>query len=99
MLAHRAMYAREIGAVPAGLTLDHRCRVRCCVNPAHLRPLTNRENVLAGEGITAINARRSFCSRGHSLADARVVRRSNRGAHRLCRVCDRAREAARRGHS
>jgi DNA-binding XRE family transcriptional regulator len=30
--------------IPEGLQLDHLCRVRCCVNPAHLEPVTNREN-------------------------------------------------------
>src|SRR5689334_10590331 len=44
-LAHRWSYETFVGAIPAGLTLDHLCRVRGCVNPTHLEPVTRRENV------------------------------------------------------
>ncbi len=48
--AHRFMWERENGPVPAGLTLDHKCRVRCCVNPDHIEPVTNAENARRGAG-------------------------------------------------
>jgi len=44
-LAHRVVYERLIGQIPAGLTLDHLCRVRNCVNPQHLEPVTIAENL------------------------------------------------------
>jgi len=44
-IAHRLLYETVRGPVAAGLQLDHLCRVRCCVNPAHLEPVTPRENV------------------------------------------------------
>jgi len=44
MLAHRATYYATVGAVPPGKELDHRCGVRRCCNPAHLRALTRKEN-------------------------------------------------------
>lgn len=47
-LAHRLMYEQEIGAIPEGLTLDHLCRVRNCVNPDHLEPVTTAVNVQRG---------------------------------------------------
>ena len=42
--AHRFMYERAKGPLPEGLTLDHLCRVRSCVNPDHLEPVTHAEN-------------------------------------------------------
>lgn len=47
-LAHRLSWERVNGSVPEGLDLDHLCRVRCCINPAHLEPVTRRENVMRG---------------------------------------------------
>ncbi len=44
VLAHRWAYERFTGPIPAGLELDHLCRVRHCVNPAHLEPVTRSEN-------------------------------------------------------
>ena len=56
MGAHRWSYQHHIGPVPEGLVLDHLCRVRHCVNPDHLEPVTSRENTLRGEGFAAVNA-------------------------------------------
>lgn len=61
--AHRAVYTLLAGAIPAGLTLDHLCRVRHCVNPAHLEPVTAKENCLRGVSPFAKNARKSCCPR------------------------------------
>lgn len=44
--AHRAFYAKVHGVIPRGLVIDHICRVRCCVNPAHLRAVTSQVNAL-----------------------------------------------------
>lgn len=45
-MAHRYMYEREVGQIPEGMHLDHLCRVRACVEPAHLEPVTPRENAV-----------------------------------------------------
>lgn len=49
-MAHRFSYEHFVGPIPEGLTLDHLCRVRCCVNPKHLEPVTIQENVRRGAG-------------------------------------------------
>lgn len=51
-IAHRLAYSAFIGAVPAGLVVDHLCRVRSCVNPSHLEPVTNVENLRRGTRAT-----------------------------------------------
>lgn len=85
--------AMEVGGVPvpAGLVIDHICRNRRCVNPAHLRAVTNRENVLSGTGITAGNVTKTACPRGHTLSGDNLYL-TPRG-HRDCRACRRAAQA------
>lgn len=46
--AHCVYWERAHGAVPSGYELDHLCRVRDCVNPHHLEPVTHTENVRRG---------------------------------------------------
>lgn len=48
--AHRWSYEQFVGPIPDGLELDHLCRNTCCVNPAHLEPVTHAENVRRGNG-------------------------------------------------
>ena len=91
-LAHRAAYIALVGPVPGGLPLDHLCRNRACVNPAHLEPVTNAENILRGEGYSAINARVTHCPKGHPLfGDNLWVRKRTWGDQRECRQCHRNR--------
>ena len=46
--AHRAVYEVFYGPIPNGLVIDHLCRVRCCVNPAHLEAITQADNLRRG---------------------------------------------------
>lgn len=80
---HRAMYEETVGPIPDGLVCDHICRVRNCVNPAHLEIVTQRENLLRGEHLLVRLWRANTCKRGHSLGDALV----DREGRRRCRIC------------
>lgn len=79
---HRIAYEHSFGPIPEGLEIDHLCRVRRCVNPAHLEAVTHAENKR--------RARRTHCQRGHELTPR------NCGTRRMCKRCDADRSAARR---
>lgn len=85
MRAHRVVYEMVRGPVARGLELDHLCRVRACVNPDHLEPVTHAENLRRGEGIGAQNRRKTHCKRGHEFTPTNTVYQRN-GA-RNCLAC------------
>ncbi len=90
--AHRVVYEDAIGGyLKASLQLDHTCRNRLCVNPAHLEPVTQRVNTLRSEGPSAINARKQRCKRDHPFDDANT--RIRKDGRRVCKACCRQREA------
>ena len=88
-LAHRVVYEAIVGPIPDGLTLDHKCRVRCCVNPDHLEPVTFRENVLRGMSIPAQQSRQTHRLRGHELSGSNLRIETN--GSRRCKACDNVR--------
>ena len=92
VLAHRWAYAYFYDSPALGL--DHLCRVRHCVNPAHLEPVTIRENVLRGENNAAQNARKTHCPLGHEYNEVNTRRIGNR---RWCRACAVVRRRTARG--
>lgn len=85
--AHRTMYEVFVEPIGQGLTIDHLCRVRRCVNPDHLEPVTVGVNVLRGNSVSGINLRKTHCVHGHKFDDANTYMRPN--GDRNCRECRR----------
>ena len=87
LYGHRFAYEALVGPIPDGLEIDHLCRVRHCVNPGHMEPVTSRENTLRGIAPAARNARKTHCKRGHEFTPENTHMRPN--GHRQCRACRR----------
>ena len=109
-LAHRVSFIVAGNDIPDGLQLDHLCRVRNCVNPAHLEAVTGRENVIRGNGpikskerirtvqkIRATQQRQlTHCKRGHEFTPENIRRmRFGRGCRTCINMFQRARRADR----
>lgn len=86
--AHRLTYRLENGPITEGLHIDHLCRVRHCVNPAHLEAVSHAENVR--RGLAPFGVLRSECKRGHDISDPENVRELTNGT-RQCLICHRIR--------
>lgn len=101
-LAHRYAYEQSVGPIPDRHDLDHVCHStdpecaggwtcphRCCVNPAHLRPATRRQNLLEGAGqtIPSRHAAKTYCPQGHPYNEENT---ESYYGERRCRECRRA---------
>lgn len=92
VLAHRVSYELANGPIPDGLVIDHLCRNRRCVNPAHMEVVTHSVNILRGESMSAKNSRKTHCVHGHPFVAGNIVRGNNDS--RRCRECKKATDAA-----
>ena len=84
---HRLSYEAFVGSIDSDKEIDHICRVRDCVSPFHLRQLTPKENTLCGFGISAINAKKTHCLRGHKYDEVNTY--WDKSGHRYCLACNR----------
>ena len=92
--AHRMVYeVLGLPIPPAHLVVDHVCRVRHCVNPDHLRIVTETVNAHENnDSPFAQNRRKTECKYGHPLTpdNVRMVSylcRKGRPVRRTTRVC------------
>jgi|ERR1035437_6160 hypothetical protein len=93
--AHRVMYELLIGPIPDGLVIDHLCKVRACVNPVHMEPVTIAENTFRGtiyirkaEWAASI----THCPFGHPYDESNTDYQPH---GRRCRQCHNRRERER----
>ena len=93
--AHRVIFEALVHSVEPPLDLDHLCRVRRCVNPEHLEPVTRSENTLRGllPSVVAAGNRRAaalatHCANGHLYTPSNLYVAP--GGQRRCRTCRRA---------
>ena len=87
MQAHRWLFEQLRHPIPDGMTLDHLCPNKHCVNPNHLAVASVKENILRGNGPAAINARKTHCKNGHAFDSQNTyIRKSGK---RSCRRCGR----------
>jgi HNH endonuclease len=95
---HRRIYEFFSGPIPEALELDHLCRTRCCVNPAHLQPVPHIENIKRGNSHQTQFKAQTHCKRGHVLDEANS--HWDQRGRRSCRKCKswRSAEAWRKAH-
>lgn len=93
-VAHRFSYEAHVGPIPDGHVIDHLCRNKACVNPAHLEAVTQSENISRAPGLGEFQRAKSHCRNGHPYeGDNLYVYPSGQ---RGCRTCNRESHQRRR---
>ena len=96
--AHRVSYTMFIGSIPPDLVIDHLCRTRNCVNPEHMEPVSNDENIRRGAWAALTQSQKTHCVHGHPFSGDNlrvdVSRRRGRpvSSRRTCKTCARLRQ-------
>lgn len=84
-IGHRISYNIYVGEIPKGLVIDHLCKNIKCVNPAHMEPVTQKDNILRGEAPSSLQAQQTHCLEGHPLFGENLF--ITKDGKRVCRQC------------
>jgi hypothetical protein len=89
-VAHRAAYRLLVGPIPERMDVHHKCKVKLCVNPDHLKPVTRSEHLL----LEPSARRKKKCIHGHSLSGSNLYEYHDKTGHlrHICRTCNRLRQ-------
>jgi len=103
VMAHRYSYLINVGPIPDGYQIDHKCHTddlgcpggpdcihRRCVNPTHLEAVTASENTMRQRHY---ERSKTECPKGHPYEGGNLIAGSD--GRRRCRECDRARKRKR----
>jgi len=87
--AHRIVYKLLVGPIATGMTIDHLCKNKQCVNPKHMEVVSMGVNVLRSDGPAAVNSRKTVCKNGHPFSGNNLTFHNRPGGHvkRVCRQC------------
>lgn len=85
ILGHRYIYRHFKGDIPDGLTIDHLCKNKLCVNPDHLEPVTMRENLARSNSISSVNRAKTHCPNNHPYDDRNTL--FAKDGSRICKEC------------
>lgn len=85
LLAHRVVFTEEVGPIEDGMTVDHLCNNKLCMNVFHMELVTVSENSLRQK------QRQTHCKYGHPLSgdNLRLNKKKTGYVHRVCRACQR----------
>ncbi len=79
-LPHRLMFSWFKWDIPPGLTIDHVCKQKTCMNPDHMEPVTGGENVRRALKV-------AYCKRGHAQTPENRYRYGKSKKKERCKPC------------
>lgn len=88
--AHRVSYFLNKGDIPDGLVIDHICDNKFCINPDHLQPKTQLDNLLRSNSASMVNLRKTHCNKGHEFTESNTI--INKNGSRDCKICVKAKK-------